>query len=65
MMTKQIEKATTGVVAIVRAWSGTGAFAFSAAPHALEQSQAIRYTTPMNGTDLTPVLGARAWSPPV
>jgi hypothetical protein len=63
--TKQAQLTTTGVVAIERAWSGTGAFAFTA-PRALSHRPAIRYTNPMNdGTDLTPALGTRAWSPPV
>ena len=63
--TKQAPLTTTGVVAIERAGSGTGAFAFTA-PRSLGHRASIRYTNPMNdGTDLTPALGTRAWSPPV
>jgi hypothetical protein len=62
---KQAQLTTTGVVAIQRAWSGTGAFTFTA-PRVLSHRPAIRYANPMNdGTDLTPALGTRAWSPPV
>ena len=63
--TKQAPLTTTGVVAIERASSGTGAFTFAALLSSTHRP-AIRYTNPMNdGTDLTPVLGTRAWSPPV
>ncbi len=64
-MTKQMDEATTGVVAVVRAWSGTGAFPFTS-PRTLSHTQAIRYTSAVNdGAGLIPVLGTRAWSPPV
>ena len=64
-MTKQIEEATTGVVAVVRPWSGAGDFPFTS-PRTLSHTPAIRYTSAMNdGTGLIPVLGTRAWSPPV
>ena len=59
MIKMQTEQATTGVVAVVCAWSGSGL-------------AASRFgKTPNHGTDLstryvpTPVLGAFAWSPPV
>ncbi len=63
--TKQTQLTTTGVVAIERAWISTGAFAF-AGLRARSHTPAIAYPNPMNdGTDLTHVLGTRAWSPPV
>ena len=56
---------TTGAVTVERAWSGTGAREF-AAPSALSHRAGIRFSNSMNdGTDLTPELGTRAWSPPV
>jgi hypothetical protein len=64
-MTEQTKQATTGVVAVARAWSGAGAFAFGMST-ALASNPAIRYTGTRNhGTDLSPVSGTLAWSPPV
>ena len=65
MITMQTKQATTGVVAVVRAWSGTGAFAFTA-PRAYTGLSVSK--TPNHGTDAfltTPALGTTAWSPPV
>jgi hypothetical protein len=69
-MTMQTKQATTGVVAVVRAWSGAGGNSFEAAsaftaPRAISEIPAIRYATPNHGTDLSSVLGTTASSPPV
>jgi hypothetical protein len=62
-MSKQTKQATTGVVAFVRGSSVSAAFAFTG-ERVLTHIPASAY--PMNdGTDLTPALGTRAWSPPV
>ena len=59
MIKMQTEQATTGVVAVVRSWSGS----------AIAASRFGK--TPNHGTDLstpntpTPLLGTFAWSPPV
>jgi hypothetical protein len=73
VMTIKIRKApqqvTTGVVTVARVWSGMGATKFTgstAGAGAFQPNPANRYANPMkHSTDLTPVLGTRAWSPPV
>lgn len=63
--TKQAQPTTTGVVAVERAYSGAGAFVLTVSS-TISHRPAIRPKNPMNdGTDLTPDLGTRAWSPPV
>ena len=67
MITMQTKQATTDVVAVVRAWSGTGAFAFTA-PRAYTGLSVSIEKAPNHGTDAfltTPRSGTTAWSPPV
>ena len=63
--TQQTRPTTTGVVAVERVHSGASAFVFTVS-NAISHRPAICPINPMNdGTDLTPALGTRAWSPPV
>jgi hypothetical protein len=50
----QTKQATTGVVAVVRPWSGTGAFAFTA-PRGYT-GLSIAPTTPNHRIDLSPAI---------
>ena len=65
MNTMQTKQATTGVVAVVRTWSGTGALAPKAAVAypAISIDQTPNHSTDVFGT--TRFTGTSAWSPPV
>jgi hypothetical protein len=58
-MSMQTKQATTGVVAVVRPWSGTGAFAFGAPRGYADLSIQIE-TTPNHRTDVSPATALSA-----
>ena len=55
MINMQTKQATTGVVAVVRPWSGAGAFAFTA-PRGYTGLSIATSTTPNHRTDLSPAI---------